>query len=85
MNFRSNPVYNHFSMSTITLIVNGQAKETPEGPEGLSVQDLVVDLGLKGRAVAVEVNEEVVPRAKHSQTKLQEGDRVEIVTLVGGG
>jgi sulfur carrier protein len=37
------------------------------------------------RHVAVEVNEEVVPRARHATIQLREGDRVELVTLVGGG
>jgi sulfur carrier protein len=35
--------------------------------------------------VAVELNLEVVPRAQHSSTALREGDRLEVVTLVGGG
>jgi sulfur carrier protein len=35
--------------------------------------------------VAVEVNLEVVPRAQHAQTRLRDGDRLEVVTLVGGG
>lgn len=39
----------------------------------------------ESRHVAVEINLEVVPRARHAEWVLQEGDRVEIVTLVGGG
>jgi sulfur carrier protein len=35
--------------------------------------------------VAVELNLDVVPRAKHAETLLRDGDRLEIVTLVGGG
>ena len=47
--------------------------------------ELVEQLGLGKAAVAVEVNREVVPRRAHAQTPLREGDRIEVVTLVGGG
>jgi sulfur carrier protein len=42
-------------------------------------------LRLGGKPVAVEVNLELVPRQNHAQHLLAEGDRLEIVTLVGGG
>lgn len=64
------------------LIVNGQQREMPES---CSVRELVVALGLRDRAVAVEVNQSLVPRKAHESTALSEGDRVEVVTLVGGG
>ena len=63
------------------LIVNGQAEER----DASTVRDLVAQLGLEGRAVAVEVNQELVPRRSHERTPLRDGDVVEIVTLVGGG
>ncbi len=50
-----------------------------------TVSDLVAELGLSRAAVAVEVNRCVVPRSEHEQTKLADGDTVEVVTLVGGG
>ena len=50
-----------------------------------TVADLLAFLGLPGRHVAVEVNLHVVPKAQHAAHRLQEGDRIEIVTLVGGG
>jgi sulfur carrier protein len=46
---------------------------------------VVAALGLAGRPLAVEVNEEVVPRARLADCMLKAGDRLEIVTLVGGG
>lgn len=62
--------------------VNG--KEIPMRADQ-TVQELLIDLGMGGRAVAVELNREVVPRQQHFETSLQDGDMIEIVTLVGGG
>jgi len=56
-----------------------------ELPEGSTVADLVRQLELEPRYVAVEVNFELVPRQLHDQHTLHDGDRLEIVTLVGGG
>jgi thiazole synthase len=52
---------------------------------GTTVAELLVTLQRDPAKLAVEVNEHVVPRAEHSRVILQPGDRVEIVTLVGGG
>ncbi|WP_290907033.1 sulfur carrier protein ThiS [Halomonas sp.] len=46
---------------------------------------MVESLGLAGRRIAVEVNEEIVPRSEHAVTRLVEGDRVEVVHAIGGG
>lgn len=64
------------------LTING---ETREIAQGRTVRELVEELGLKGRAVAVEVNRTLVPKRLHDTTTLREGDVVEAVTLVGGG
>ena len=64
------------------LRVNGEEREF--GAE-LSVAELVEELGLAGKPVAVERNRELVPRANHGTTRLADGDELEIVTLVGGG
>lgn len=64
------------------LVVNGD----PRTLDGVStVADLVREFDLTPERVAVEVNEQLVRRAKYAQTPLKDGDRVEIVTLVGGG
>jgi thiamine biosynthesis protein ThiS len=52
---------------------------------GLTVQGLLVELGLATDRVAVEHNREVVRRALWGETALAEGDRLEIVHFVGGG
>lgn len=50
-----------------------------------SVKELLDQRGLGRSPSAVEVNKQVVPKRKHEEHRLKEGDRVEIVTLVGGG
>ena len=66
----------------MTLTVNGEPKNVPEG---LTLAQLVRDLGLERNPIAVELNRQVVPRDRHGETRLAQGDRLEIVTLVGGG
>jgi len=62
--------------------VNGQQREVAEGT---TIATLLRELDVKLPQVAVEVNLEVVPRAQHPYHKLRPGDRLEVVTLVGGG
>jgi sulfur carrier protein len=62
--------------------VNGDCRQIADG---ITVAELLAELGLSEKPVAVEVNLELVPRQRHAQHRLTEGDRLEIVTLVGGG
>ena len=64
------------------IVVNGEEREVGEGA---TVGDLVARLEVAPERVAVELNREVVRRARWAQTRLSEGDRVEIVHFVGGG
>ena len=64
----------------LEITVNG---ETVQLPAGSTVAKLVAARGPE--QVAVEVNREIVPRATHADHALTAGDRVEIVTMVGGG
>jgi sulfur carrier protein len=64
------------------VIVNGQSR--PIEPN-TSVAGLLEQLNLGGKPVAVEVNLDLVPKQHHANRLLAEGDRLEIVTLVGGG
>lgn len=66
----------------ITLQVNGKQVEL-EGPIPLVLY--IEKLGANPRAVAVEHNGEIIPRAAFASVVLKEGDRVEIVRMVGGG
>ncbi len=64
------------------LVINGESRSVP-GVQ--TVADLVRALGLEKAPCAVEVNTQLVPKAGHTTQALHEGDRVEVVTLVGGG
>ena len=62
--------------------VNGEPRELPDAA---TVSELLAVMDLEGALVAVERNEEIVPRAAHRHTTLADGDRVEVVRFVGGG
>ena len=62
--------------------LNGSPKELPQG---CTVRDLLHAVGREGVPCAVEVNRTLVPHRRHAEHALSEGDRVEVVTLVGGG
>ena len=66
----------------MTVSVNGEPRELPDGA---TIADLLEALQIRVKHVAVERNLEVVPRAEHGSTALEEGDSLEVVTLVGGG
>ena len=62
--------------------VNDQATDLPDAA---TVADLLMTLALPGTRVAVEVNRQLVRRLQHAETRLKDGDTIEVVTLVGGG
>ncbi len=66
----------------IEITVNGDRKRFEHA---LCVADLVDELALAGRKIAVERNGEIVPKSAHARTALADGDRLEIVVAVGGG
>ena len=66
----------------IHITVNGQPETLPNGS---SVLALLEQRGLTGMRLAVERNGEIVPRTRHADTPLAEGDTLEIVSAVGGG
>lgn len=61
--------------------VNGEPRDT----SAATISELIVELDLDARKVAVERNLEIVPRSLHAQTRLAQGDRIELVQFVGGG
>ncbi len=62
--------------------LNGEAKELAEG---ITIHDLITELELTKRRLAVEVNREIVSREAFTERRLCEGDVVEIVHFIGGG
>lgn len=66
----------------MTVSVNGEPRELAAGA---TVADLLAELEIRVKHVAVERNKAVVPRAQHAATRLADGDTLEVVTLVGGG
>lgn len=68
--------------AAVEVTLNGAVREVSAGA---TVEALVRALELTSERVAVERNGRIVPRAEHERTLLCAGDRVEVVTLVGGG
>jgi len=66
----------------MTITVNGQPREVAEGT---SVLALLESLDLKPEATVVERNTDIVERSRYAETRLTEGDTLELVRFVGGG
>lgn len=70
------------SIAGITILVNGESRETKSG---VTVIGLLDELGLDAARVAIERNLEILPRTSWPTTRVAAGDRFEIVQFVGGG
>jgi sulfur carrier protein len=66
----------------VQLCINGKNQETPDFT---TVADLAEWLKLPEYGAAIELNGEVIRRAEHAATPLEDGDKLEVVRLVGGG
>ncbi len=66
------------------LHITGEERTFDSAPP-FTVAALVETLGMKSDRVAIELNRDIVPRDRWSETKLSEGDRLEVVHFVGGG
>ena len=64
------------------IIVNGEEKIFREG---VTIFRLLNELSIKPQGIAVELNLEIAPKGRYSETVLKNGDRIEIVRMVGGG
>lgn len=84
MRARIEPQWEAYSQGTvlISITVNGEARRF-EQP--LTCAGLIAALELTGKRVALECNGEIVPRGRHAEHALTDGDKVEIVVAVGGG
>ena len=63
------------------IFLNGEERNT----DAASISELLVELGMEGRMIAIECNLEVVPKSTYAAAALTEGDRIEIVHMIGGG
>lgn len=66
----------------VTILLNGEGREIPDG---VTVAGLLEHLRIQAVRVAVEINLDVVPRASFGERRVAQGDRVEVVSFVGGG
>ena len=66
----------------ITLIINGAPRQFPHN---MSISELIEEMGLTGKRIALERNGEIVPRSTFTTQQLADNDRLEIVVAVGGG
>ncbi len=66
----------------MNITVNG---ETRSVNSNYTAQQLLADMGFAGKRVAVELNQEIVPRSNYHQTFIADGDKIEIVRAIGGG
>jgi len=71
--------------ASISIVVNGEPRDVATSNGTATVSALLSDLDIGNRRVAVEVNGEVIPKAEHGAQTLSAGDKVEVVTFVGGG
>lgn len=70
------------SAETVNILINGEPRSVASGT---TLAQLLETLRLDPRTLAVELNLNVIPRGRHAHCEVQDGDRLEIVTLVGGG
>jgi thiamine biosynthesis protein ThiS len=66
----------------MNIVINGENRTLNEPT---SLEQLVSELGLENKRLAIEVNQGIVPRSKYAETLLKDSDKVEIVQAIGGG
>lgn len=64
------------------MTINGVKKEFPAG---IALTELLLQEGFEKEKIAVELNEQIVPKAAYDTTFLSEADKIEVVSFVGGG
>jgi sulfur carrier protein len=69
-------------VSTLRIHLNGELRDFPPNS---TLDDLLTAFGLPSQRIAIELNGEVVSRAKWPETPVNDGDRIEVVHFVGGG
>ncbi len=65
------------------IVLNGEEREFNK--DNMTIKDLVEELQIKAPNFAVAVGIDVIPKSEYETYKLKDGDKVEVVTFVGGG
>lgn len=79
------PAQNAPPFFRMKLQINGEEREFADGAVPFTLAALIETLGMKPDRVAVELNRDIVARARWPETALREGDKLEVVQFVGGG
>ena len=66
----------------ISVCINGTQQNYEQR---ISIAELIDSMGLTGKRIAIECNNEIVPRSLYTQQLLADGDKLEVVVAVGGG
>jgi thiamine biosynthesis protein ThiS len=66
----------------VNIVLNGEPRSIPAA---CTAAQLLSELGLAGKRLALEVNHEIVPRSRFDRHEFRDGDKVEIVHAIGGG
>jgi len=66
----------------LEIFLNGESRQVIES---YSVLQLLEEMDLVGKRLAVEINEEIVPKSRHAEYWISAGDKIEIVNAIGGG
>jgi len=64
------------------ITINGEEKNIQEG---LTIAGLLLELKINPRGTAVEIDREIIPRARHGERAIKDGEAIEIIRMVGGG
>lgn len=64
------------------LQINGDEVEVANDA---TVANLIIQLGLEKKRIAIEVNQQIISKSRHSETLLNENDQIEIIHAIGGG
>lgn len=66
----------------MNILLNGESRPLDSGTH---LAQLLQELELEGKRLAVEINREIIPRSQYANTELKNGDTIEIVHAIGGG
>ena len=75
-------IFRELAGKLMNILLNGEAREIAEGT---LLSQLIEQLDLHGKRLAVEINKEIIPRSQHAEYAIKDGDNIEIVHAIGGG